>query len=192
MPPGAASSRSPAVCCALFSSAATAPSEICSCSTTSGPWPRAGALMWPLGSWRCCPHLLELGASRTGRCRQAMGTSPYGALSRRSRSASFRSTQSACGSQRRTDARRASRQRVPLRGGSGLPVLTPSAPCRRGRGGARRARAACGDRRRTERDEAKMRAQGRSWAVEPWLLKAMEFVSERFKNPPGASRASPM
>ena len=43
--------------------------------------------------------------------------------------------------------------------------------------------------RRTPRDEAQIRAQATNSVVEPWLPKAMQFVSERVKNPPVASRA---
>ena len=44
-------------------------------------------------------------------------------------------------------------------------------------------------RARTPRDEARIRTQAANSVVEPWLPKAMQFVSERVKNPPVASRA---
>jgi membrane-associated phospholipid phosphatase len=42
---------------------------------------------------------------------------------------------------------------------------------------------------RAARDEARLRARSRESAVDPWLPFAMQFVSERVKNPPVSSRA---
>ena len=73
---------------------------------------------------------------------------------------------------------------------SGADVQVPPPP-REGSAAARRDEQALAAavRERTPAQERRAREQAQDTAVEPWMSRAMQFVSERVKNPPVSSRA---